>query len=192
MNLSEFYNKRKEISTDFRYRVDTDKGTTHDYINGYYNKVLTPLKNKQINFLEIGIYDGESIGFWRAWFDSANIFGLDPTRELFWKWCNSLPNVKIEEIDAYTQKALDMFDDGFFDFIIDDGPHTIESQLFSVKHWTKKLKVGGILAIEDIQLEDHIKIIVSEMPSNYVSNIYDIRKNKNRYDDIIIEFIRKS
>jgi hypothetical protein len=45
----------------------------------------------------------------------------------------------------------------------------------------------GILIIEDIQSFEWLEILKNEVPSHLKSfiKIYDLRKNKNRYDDIV-------
>ena len=55
MSLLDFYNTQD--TTPF---TKSDKGTTHDYIMGYYDKVFTPLKNKE--FIQSEIKSDEQIG----------------------------------------------------------------------------------------------------------------------------------
>ena len=45
----------------------------------------------------------------------------------------------------------------------------------------------GILIIEDIQAWEWIDILKKEVPENLKQfiKIYDLRQNKNRYDDIV-------
>lgn len=45
----------------------------------------------------------------------------------------------------------------------------------------------GILIIEDVQSWDWIDILINEVPENLKQfiKIYDLRANKNRYDDIV-------
>ena len=186
MTFSQFYHLR--ISDP---NFSSDKGTTHDYINGYYSNVFTPAKEKEINLLEIGICKGQSIRLFRKWFTNGNIFGMDigeyvdantfqiEGTSLFWG-------------DAFDSSMLDLFKDNFFDFIIDDGPHTLESQLYSVIYWTQKLKSGGKLIIEDIQNIDHIIYLERMVDTDlFTSKLFDLRANKNRYDDIIFEVTKK-
>jgi len=189
MTLSELYSNT-DLNSHISFKFKTDKGTIHNYIDGYYSKKFTPLRFKNINILEIGVHDGLSIGLWRAWFTSANIYGLDNGMYEDWKWVNTLPNVQAHLIDAYSQEALNMFRDNFFDIIIDDGPHSLDSQKYSLQNWSKKLKVGGTLIIEDIQTPGSVDNILRVTPSNFKSSVYDLRKDKERYDDIILEFVK--
>jgi hypothetical protein len=81
-----------------------------------------------------------------------------------------------------------MFNDDTFDYIIDDGPHTLNSQLYSIRYWLSKVKNGGKLIIEDIQNIDSSKNkfdeICNELEINY--DIVDLRENKKRFDDVMI------
>ena len=169
--------------------TSTDKGTAHDYINAYYNTLLTPFQFEDIKLLEIGYSYGSSAYLWRNYFINAEVWMLD---------CNKpeedkvAPGVNYIWEDAYTQSTLDKFQDGYFDFIIDDGPHTIESQIYTVRNWTRKLKSGGKLIVEDIQDITATDILSTEAEKiGENSRIYDLRANKNQYDDIIFEIVKK-
>lgn len=74
-----------------------------------------------------------------------------------------------------------------FDIIIDDGPHSLESQIFFLENYLDKVKPNGLLIIEDIQNISDTKILYEKTPSNFQSNIsiIDLRASKNRYDDIL-------
>jgi hypothetical protein len=79
-----------------------------------------------------------------------------------------------------------------FDVIIDDGPHTLESQLFAVKHFLPLLNEGGVFAIEDIQDISHINLLTDAVPDDLKANVftYDVRDTKGRYDDVIFTVSR--
>ena len=52
--------------------------------------------------------------------------------------------------DAYSIEFISQFNDGFFELIIDDGPHTFDSFVSLLKGYYTKLKTGGNLLIEDV------------------------------------------
>jgi predicted O-methyltransferase YrrM len=184
MNLKEFYENRTQKS---------DKGTTHDYISGYYNNEFTSKRFESISILEIGIHAGLSLKLWKDWFENANIYAIDPCKEVdilqeIVEEVNERKNVKIIKDDAYSESILSMFEDGSFDYIIDDGPHTVGSQIYSIKHWLKKVKSGGKLIIEDIQsITDLNQLVLEANETGMKWEVYDMRDNKGRYDDIILE-----
>jgi hypothetical protein len=185
MKFSEFYESRE---------IKSDKGTTHDYINGWYSDEFTPKQTDVLTILEIGVHRGDSITLLRDWFVNSNIIGIDP-------FGDGLPagiaddirkmgNMTIIQDNAYSENVLNMFEDNSIDYIIDDGPHTLESQLFSIEYWFKKVKVGGALIVEDIQKFDRdkekIDSLCFQLGLNYET--IDLRNNKDRYDDILLIF----
>jgi hypothetical protein len=92
--------------------------------------------------------------------------------------------------DAYN---TDFFIDNFLnknikcDFMLDDGPHTLESMKQFIKLYSQIMTDNGILIIEDVQSWDWIDILKNEVPEHLKPfiKIYDLRPNKNRYDDIV-------
>ena len=115
--------------------------------------------------------------------------------------------------DAYQEEVANKLPK--FDIIIDDGPHTPESQSRCVEVYLSKLKKEGVLFIEDINVEWHIETdnletqstiskILSNVPlDKYEYKIHDLRKNvmgrthggtdpsRGRSDNIILEIKRK-
>jgi hypothetical protein len=73
------------------------------------------------------------------------------------------------------------------DFMLDDGPHSLESMIQFIKLYSQIMTDDGILIIEDVQSWDWIDILKNEVPENLKQfiKIYDLRPNKNRYDDIV-------
>ena len=88
--------------------------------------------------------------------------------------------------DTTVQKFKEEVPDGF-DVIIDDGPHTLQSQVFAVNSYFPMLKPGGILIIEDIQDSNHLDILTDCLEDCYFDNVrtFDVRRIKGRYDDLI-------
>ena len=101
-----------------------------------------------------------------------------------------------KKIILYT--SINAYNDDFFithflnkkikcDFMLDDGPHTLESMKSFIKLYSQIMTDDGILIIEDVQSWDWIDILKNEVPENLLQfiKIYDLRQNKNRYDDIV-------
>ena len=74
-----------------------------------------------------------------------------------------------------------------FDFMLDDGPHSLESMKQFIKLYSNIMTDDGILIIEDVQSWDWIDILKNEVPDHLKQYIktYDLRPVKNRYDDIV-------
>lgn len=161
---------------------DTDKNTIHSYIDYLYNDLLD---QSYTDVLEIGAFNGGSALLWRDYFINANIDVIDITE------CQAIKNQpRINHIvgDAYSNEMLKNLHQ--YDLIIDDGPHTIDSMVFFVNHYTKFLKSNGICIIEDIQDIMWVNTLISIIPKDCFYHCVDLRNIKNRYDDLIL-VIRK-
>ena len=171
----------------------TDKNTVHSYLY-LYQTLLHNRKETAKNVLEIGIDNGGSIKLWSDFFINANIYGLDiidinnpiisPTiinKKNIYLYCNT---------DAYNENVFNNFfksKDMKFDFMLDDGPHTLESMKQFIVLYSQIMTDDGILIIEDVQSWAWIEILTNTVPDNlkqYVKT-YDLRSIKNRHDDIV-------
>ena len=169
----------------------TDKNTIHSYLP-LYEKLLINKKNTAKNVLEIGIHHGGSIKLWSDYFTNANVYGLDIMDiDNIWDEIKNKQNIKLyTSTDAYD---INFFIKDFlnkdikFDFMLDDGPHTLESMISFINLYSQVMTHDGILIIEDIQSWDWIDILIKQVPEHLKKfiKIYDLRSNKNRYDDIV-------
>jgi len=174
----------------------TDKNTTHSYLP-LYQELLKSKKETAKNVLEIGIGDfgeknGGSIKLWRDYFTNATIYGLDilPINRVMDELINDNRVILYTSTDAYNN---DFFVNNFLhknikcDFMLDDGPHTLESMKQFIKLYSQIITEDGILIIEDVQSFDWIDILKNEVPEHLKQfvKVYDLRPNKNRYDDIV-------
>ena len=188
MDLIELYNEK--------FAHFSDKGNVHTYIQKYYSEeFFMPQRIK--NVLEIGVMSGGSLMMWHDWFPSANIVGLDLDENALFEFnknCgdDDYDRAQVRITDAYTQESLDSFKDNHFDYIIDDGPHSLESQQYAVKHYLCKVRPGGKLIIEDVQqiswLKELMDVADPELVASHKEVVLDI---KRRSDDIILEITRK-
>jgi len=181
----------------------TDKNTTHSYLP-LYEQLLSSKKESAKNVLEVGIGDfgeknGGSIKLWRDYFTSATIYGLDiiPYDRIIEELINDSRVILYTNTDAYNEN---FFKNHFlsknikFDFMLDDGPHTIESMIQFIKLYSQVMTDDGILIIEDVQDISWLEILANEVPENLKKYIkaYDLRNIKNRYDDIVFTIDKSS
>ncbi len=162
----------------------TDKNTVHSYLPVYQK--LFGYKNVK-NILEIGIQRGGSIKLWGDYFQNANVFGIDLTDELICLDIKNKKNISLFFGDAYTKNIADKLGSTQFDVIIDDGSHTLSSMKAAINLYLPKLKEDGIFIIEDlrdVKWFEELKNILPAEDKKYVKE-FDLRKNKNRWDDIL-------
>lgn len=126
---------------------DTDKSWAHQYLH-VYEALFEPVRNKATNVLEVGIYEGGSLSMWRDYFPKATVYGLDVTNRLTGDYDTTRMQLRFE--NAYTTEAIEAFGDIRFDVMVDDGPHTFESQKYFIENYSKLLSKNGILVVEDI------------------------------------------
>jgi hypothetical protein len=189
-NLAKLYYSDENCRHSTCYHCD--KGRDHDYINLYYNDEFDSKKNKSLNILEIGVSHGGSIKLWNDFFPNSKIIGLDIQDNTDGKFVNN-PQVTIMQLNAYTDSTVLLFEDNYFDYIIDDGPHTLESQILCIQKYLPKIKSGGKIIIEDIQKIEWIEALENCIDKNIAESwrTIDIRESKGRYDDIIFEVTKK-
>lgn len=182
MTFEEHYNNTGKSS---------DKGTVHQYIYSFYSNEFTPKKDDELTIVEIGINKGDSMILLRDWFINSKIFGIDNKNEMTDEYVNkvnSIERINVIYRDAYDNETCNLFEDESIDYLIDDGPHSVESQIKCVQQWLPKIKKGGKLIIEDIQKFDRDKIKFDELNIPY--EIIDTRSISphNQHDDILLIF----
>jgi hypothetical protein len=169
----------------------TDKNTVHSYLP-LYQELLISKKETAKNVLEVGIDRGGSIKMWSDYFVNANVYALDiQPLENVWDGIKNKERIILHtSTDAYNN---DFFIAHFLnknikcDFMLDDGPHTLESMKQFIKLYSQIMTDDGILIIEDVQSGDWIDVLKNEVPEHLKEfiKVYDLRPNKNRYDDIV-------
>jgi hypothetical protein len=166
----------------------SDKNTIHSYLE-LYNTLLLPKKNTTKNVLEIGIQRGGSIRMWSDFFTNAHIYGVDVMDSSYvWEGIRKNNITLYTSTDGYDKEFVKTaFSNIRFDFMLDDGPHTLESMIQFIHLYSPLMTQDGILIIEDVQSWDWIDILTKETPEELKKFVksYDLRKNKNRYDDIV-------
>ena len=169
----------------------TDKNTIHNY-TGIYEHVLQPYRKLPGTLLELGVQHGGSSLLWHDYLPNfqlhlVDIANIAPSK--IWDSMNS-DRYTFYNIDGYNDTTVQKFKEEVpngFDVIIDDGPHTLQSQIFAVNSYFPMLKPGGILIIEDIQDSNHLDILTDCLEDCYFDNVrtFDVRRTKGRYDDLI-------
>ena len=172
----------------------TDKNTTHSYL-GLYEDLLHLKKETARNILEIGIgqhyhANGGSIKLWHDYFPNAQVYAVDilPLDNVYDGIKNNERIHLYTSSDSYQREFFDShLSHIIFDMILDDGPHTLESQKMFIELYSGLLCDDGILIIEDIQSYDWFETLKSCVPDELKQfiEIYDLRHVKGRYDDLV-------
>tara|TARA_Y100001968_G_C19449572_1_gene767606 strand:+ start:3984 stop:4694 length:711 start_codon:yes stop_codon:yes gene_type:complete len=114
-----------------------------------YEREFSHLREKEISFLEIGVFKGGSIPMWKGFFKNAeNLTFIDIDEN-----CLKLEEkgTKIIIGDQSDKSFLDKViqNHGPFDVVIDDGSHMCDHQIISFEKLWPALKDNGIYLVED-------------------------------------------
>jgi hypothetical protein len=171
----------------------TDKLWPHKYIEEFYETEFKVLQLKPIKILEIGFRHGASLFLWSNYFPNAQILGLDNQSDLAVNqstpvdqgWIDA-PRIKIQIGDAYSQATADEVANDF-DVIIDDGPHSLPSQLKFLELYLPKLTPNGVAIIEDLQRYGGLTFwpLLFKTPLKYQVELYDFRNKSGLMDDLL-------
>ena len=165
---------------------ESDKGSVHSYIP-VYEKLLAPYRETALNVLEIGLFKGDSLRMWEQYFTRAAVLGIDCSVTPHGGMADLRPMIeegwRIEIFDAENINEVEgRFSRYKFDVIIDDAGHHIEQQLNLYSIWKNYLADGGMYIVEDVQDIDNDWYEFTSLGGL----IYDLRSEKNRYDDVLI------
>lgn len=180
----------------------TDKGDIHHTFAGrtyldIYERYLSHLKDKPINFLEIGVRDGSSHRMWSDFFsDDSQIYGIDidprckqseKKNVKIFIGSQSSPEI-IEEVATHAG--------GLFDAIIDDGSHINELTIKSFDLLFPYLKSGGVYIIEDLAcsyLEEQLAsdIVVGGWPGMQYNEGVEFVNRRKDIDEFFLQLIKK-
>lgn len=135
----------EEISLGYK----SDKGAVyHNYLE-IYEKYFSKYRTTLDTFLEIGLWEGESIRMWRDYFEVGKLVGADildlshvklPETQIH--LCDQSDRTQLENLVANTYNQ--------YDIIIDDGGHMMHQQQITLGVMFKYLKPGGVFVIEDL------------------------------------------
>jgi SAM-dependent methyltransferase len=133
----------------------------------FYHMLFSNFKNKEINFLEIGIRHGASMQMWEEYFSSADLFGFEKDNGHIEKCKMLAKRTKIFKTDVSIADAPNVVNkhgvsvtplentlqevNTVFDVIIDDSTHWPADQIHIVNTAKRYLKSGGILIVEDLE-----------------------------------------
>jgi hypothetical protein len=146
-------------------KYNTDKAFHHKYMD-FYESNLQHLRQQNISLLEIGYFKGDSIRAWLEYFPNANVHCIDIIDVDF-----KHERFKYYKISQEDQELTQLFEDNFFDIIIDDGSHMTSHQNKSLELLWTKLKNSGFYLLEDLHTSFIGHYINSPVtPYNFLKN----------------------
>lgn len=165
-----------DFANNGKYLTDKVEGK-HNYLK-IYEPYFEPLRNNELNILEIGVGEGESLRLWRDYFANSQITSID-----------IVPDKKKYEIERGSVLIGSQSDPSFlvnsvvngkkFDIIIDDGSHKSDDIIQSFLYLSEHMASGGIYIIEDLHTiyetsdqdaMDFLKELIDDV--NFNGNLY--------------------
>lgn len=190
--MEKFYQAMSKYSSHSNYD-GTDKKTTHSYMP-IYGEILKEFEGRNnLVFLEIGVLSGSFLQVLHKVFPDAEIHGIDINLHNY-KYDRTNPKIHLYEMDGTREETADYLNQ-CFDLIIEDGSHLIAHQKQTLDAFAPYLKKNGVYITEDIvqgneQLKKDLETI------GYKHNLrmewYDLTSQKQRFDDILAIFRRRT
>lgn len=183
-----------EDIADFNRPGGTDKQSIHSY-GPVYEDLLARFQGKSVNLLEVGVQYGGSLLLWHQLLPKAYIVGVDVQNavhpSIFERMDNARYSLIVDDAysDATAAKIKTIMPTGI-DVAIDDGPHTLASQVAFIKLYAPQLSENGIAIIEDVQDVGWLNSLREAVPEGMAGYSVDRRHVKGRYDDLMFVIAR--
>lgn len=145
-------------------KYETDKVNPHTYGSAYDQLFAEFDRNAPLKIVEIGVQKGGSLCAWRDYFPHATILGIDIEDQV-------LPEYRRDDIFYTICDINDYKTDIIYDIVIDDGSHWLKDVVRAVDVFSRKLNIGGIMVIEDVQ-----------WPNTWIPTIQEILKGNMGYN----------
>lgn len=151
---------------------DCDKGGKHGY-DTVYERYFGPVQHEPVSVLEVGIFKGASLSAMLSYFSKAELFGIDVFTRVTPESVKVLDDPRVTWLEAdSTTVSLSGWE---FDFIIDDGAHTPDSNARTFWNLSPLLKPKGVYFIEDVWPLDTLTSAQKNHPW--------LRKHRELYDE---------
>lgn len=186
MNYKELSMKYQDLTDKLKYKGDYNAGHTYSVV---YDRLFYQFKDKEVNFLEIGLNFGGNIAICLDYFKNVNHYGIDIVDTVLVdknKFNFLLGSFDNEDIVKEVSKRT-------YDIILEDASHRLDHQLKSIELYLPLLNDDGIMIIEDIQNIDDLPTLYNAVNTDtHFCYCIDLRKNKMRYDDVILVIEKKN
>lgn len=163
-------------------KYGTDKIGKHHYLPVYYDLFRNNSKKRSVKkVLEIGVGEGAGLFMFRDFFPNATIYGaeIDQARVDKLQGLDRIQVFKCDQASKFDLLRLFRRIGLDIDFVVDDGSHKPQDQVFTCLSILPGLKKGVIYVIEDVADER----IVKEIEKFYKPKVIKVGK---RYDDRLL------
>ena len=154
----------------------SDKYFWHQYID-FYDHHLESIK--VTNIIEIGVFNGDSIRYWRDKYPSSSIIGIDILEEKeSWPKDDKIEYVKMDQSDSKSYTDLLKSKKNKFDLIIEDGSHDPLHQKISLIESLDYLNDDAVYILEDIHTSHENHYLYKNRLKNFRNKNLFKKKNE--------------
>lgn len=179
--------------TDKEQLASGQDGPGHHSYGVIYQAIAKQLNasKKLVSVVEIGVQFGGSVLLWQDLLPKSRIVGIDVEDKMHEHVKEKLDwsRVDVWRKDAYSPETIqslrELFPDGIM-FMVDDGPHTLNTQMAFVRNYTPLLSGGGYAVVEDIQGDSQVRELSAAVPEGLEWEAIDRRSVNGRYDDLML------
>lgn len=170
--------------------MKSDKGDLHSYLE-VYEELFAPYRDKDINVLELGLFNGASLLLWEKYF-SGRVYGVDCSETPHDGMADLRPLINegthnIFILDAENSDEIGKAFKGIkFNICIEDCGHHIEQQLKIYEVIKPYMAENSLYCIEDVQSIDDTMGCFKGIDTDKEITILDRRQKNNRYDDVVV------
>jgi len=199
IDLDKIPKDEKSLNELFNH-FGTDKGTSvknpynkkseeifgHGFAE-FYEKHFNNFKNENINFFEIGTWEGASLASFSKYFNNANLYGLDrnfkfkyKSKRINFHYCDTTNNKDLKKISNEIGKNK-------FKVIIDDGSHLLNDIIHNLKFFLDFVDNKGYYVIEDYNHPEYYSHLNNSLGDELLIKDIIIKiKNKEFFDSKIL------
>ena len=162
-----------------KYRSDRHPGSKHSYTPYYYG-LFNTRRNTLKKMLEIGVGEHSGLRMWRDFFPQATIFGAENLDKRIY----NEERIQVFFCDQSSQKDLENLISAIgpdLDFVVDDGSHKPEDQIFTCQTLMPLLNKNVVYVIEDVA-----DLSLVNKLTDYRLEIPKLVPKKTRYDDRLV------
>ena len=147
-----------------------------------YERYFSTIRDKKINLLELGVWQGKSLRMWREYFPNAKIVGVDINPSAL---CHMTLECDVRIISQDDSEELSQLSTGYggWDVVIDDASHLNHLTKKSFDILWKFVKSGGLYIIEDLKAS---YMNLSDLPDNWNGvNLHPEKQDRNNDREIL-------
>lgn len=101
---------------------------------------------------------GASLRMWAEFFPNAEVFGFDIDPKTLFSEDRIQTGLADQLKPASLKQSFEAFEDRSFDLVIDDGHHSLESQIFTLEAAARLLAPDGVYVVEDVSSEQVVPL----------------------------------